>query len=49
MVLIQCLLGDRGGRRKHAKSSGSSSDHEPPGRDALKAWFDGSTSRSIEK
>jgi Tfp pilus assembly protein PilF len=44
MLLIQCLLEDR--RRAEARSEFQTLlDHDPPGRDALRAWFAKSWSR----
>ena len=44
MLLIQCLLKDR--RRPEARSEFQTLlDHDPPGRDALQAWFAESGSR----
>ena len=48
MVLIQCLLRDRRLRKARAEFQ-SLLDQDPPDRDELESWFDGSTSRSIEK
>ena len=48
LLLVRCLLG--AGRLPEARGRVPGLlDQDPPGRDELKAWFDGSTSRSIEK